>query len=95
MLIKLSYGKYQLGGNLANILVQDRLTGLILEMMGITVRLGIRLLYKSLDKAKLKRIRALLRKLSLRQGVKFDSPQLTRDIASFIEFHKLDLTSVL
>lgn len=96
VLIKLSYGKYQLGGNSANILVQDRSTGLVLEeKMGITVRLGIRLLYKGLDKAKLKRVRALLRKLSVKQGIKFDSPQLTRDIASFILFHRLDLSECL
>lgn len=93
VLIKLSYGKYQLGGNSAIILVQDRSTGLVLEeKMSVTVRLGIRLLYKGLDKAKSKRLRSLLRKLSLKQGLKFDSPQLTRDIASFIDFHKLDLS---
>lgn len=96
VLIKLSYGKYQLGGNSANILVQDRSTGLILEeKMGITVRLGIRLLYKGLDKAKSKRVRSLLRKLSIKQGIKFDHPLLTRDIASFINFHKLDLSDCL
>lgn len=96
VLIKLSYGKYQLGGNSANILVQDRSTGLVLEeKMSVTVRLGIRLLYKGLDKAKSKRVRALLRKLSLKQGIKFDHPQLTRDIASFIQFHKLDLSECL
>lgn len=92
-LIKLTYGKYKLGSNSANILVQDRSTGIIMEeKMSVTVRLGIRLLYKGLDKAKTKRIRSLLRKLSIKQGVKFDSPQLTRDIASFIRFHKLDLS---
>lgn len=92
-LIKLTYGKYQLGSNSANILVQDRSTGIIMEeKMSVTVRLGIRLLYKGLDKAKTKRIRSLLRKLSIKQGVKFDSPQLARDIASFIKFHKLDLS---
>lgn len=92
-LIKLTYGKYQLGSNSANIFVQDRSTGIIMEeRMGVTVRLGIRLLYKGLDKAKSKRVRSLLRKLSIKQGIKFDSPQLARDIASFIRFHRLDLS---
>lgn len=92
-LIKLTYGKYLLGSNSANILVQDRSTGIIMEeKMNVTVRLGIRLLYKGLDKAKSRRIRTLLRKLSVKQGAKFDSPQLTRDISSFIRFHKLDLS---
>lgn len=92
-LIKLTYGKYQLGSNSANIFVQDRSTGIVMEeKMSVTVRLGIRLLYKGLDKAKTKRIRSLLRKLSIKQGIKFDSPLLARDIASFIQFHKLDLS---
>lgn len=93
VLIKLTYGNYKLGGNSANILVQDRVTGIIMEeKMGVYVRLGIRLLYKGLDKAKTKRIRNLLRKLSIKQGEKFDSPLLARDIESFIKFHKLDLS---
>lgn len=92
-LIKLTYGKYQLGSNSANILVQDRSTGIIMEeKMSVSVRLGIRLLYKGLDKAKTKRIRALLRKLSVKQGIKFDNLQLVADIDAFIKFHKLDLS---
>lgn len=96
VLIKLTYGKYQLGSNSANILVQDRLTGIVLEeKMGVYVRLGIRLLYKAFDKAKTKRVRILLKKLSIKQGVKFDLPQLAQDIESFIRFHKLDLSECL
>ncbi|ABN64912.2 phosphatidylserine decarboxylase, partial [Scheffersomyces stipitis CBS 6054] len=96
VLIKMTYGKYVLGGNNANILVQDRNTGLIMEeKMGVYVRLGIRLLYKGLDKAKTKRIRILLKKLSVKQGIKFDSPQSKNDIDSFIKFHKLNLSECL
>ncbi|CUM62775.1 uncharacterized protein PRCAT00000332001 [Priceomyces carsonii] len=96
LLIKMTYGKYQLGGNSANILVQDRLTGIILEeKMGVHVRLGIRLLYNGLDKAKSKRVRILLKKMSIKQGAKFDSPQLKNDIQSFIKFHKLDMSDCL
>ncbi|KAI5964134.1 PSD2 [Candida pseudojiufengensis] len=95
-LIKLTYGKYKLGGNSANILVQDRLTGLILEeKMSVYVRLGIRLLYKGLDKAKSKRVRILLRSLSIKQGKKFDSSKSKADIESFIKFHKLNLSDCL
>ncbi|KAI5956570.1 PSD2 [Candida jiufengensis] len=95
-LIKLTYGKYKLGGNSANILVQDRLTGLILEeKMSVYVRLGIRLLYKGLDKAKSKRVRILLKSLSIKQGKKFDSPKSKGDIDSFIKFHKLNLQECL
>lgn len=93
MLINLTYGKYKLGVNSANILVQDRTTGVILEeRIGVSVKLGIRLLYNLFDKAKTKRIRTLLRKLSTRQGAKFDSPQLKRDIEAFVRFHRLDLS---
>lgn len=96
VLIKLTYGKYKLGSNSANILVQDRSTGLVMEeKMSVTVRLGIRLLYKGLDKAKTKRIRSLLQRLSVKQGIKFDQPSLTKDIQSFIQFHKLDLSDCL
>ncbi|KAK6199276.1 phosphatidylserine decarboxylase-domain-containing protein [Scheffersomyces amazonensis] len=96
VLIKLAYGKYALGGNSANILVQDRLTGIIMEeKMGVYVRLGIRLLYKGLDQAKSKRVRSLLRKLSIKQGSKFDMPSSVNDIGSFIKFHKLDLSDCL
>lgn len=95
-LIKISYGKYSLGGNSANILVQDRMTGIIMEeKMGVYVRLGIRLLYKGLDKARKRRVRALLYKASVKQGAKFDHPHLKNDIASFIKFHKLDLSDCL
>jgi phosphatidylserine decarboxylase len=95
-LIKLTYGKYKLGSNSANILVQDRTTGIIMEeKMGVYVRLGIRLLYKGLDKAKTRRIRTLLKKLSVKQGIKFDNPLLKSDIPSFIKFHVLDLSQCL
>lgn len=96
VLIKLTYGRYKLGSNSANILVQDRSTGIILEeKMSVAVRLGIRLLYRGLDKAKSKRVRILLRKLSIKQGMKFDAPRLKADIMSFIKFHKLDLSECL
>jgi len=49
VITKVSYGGYRLGANSANILVQDRVTGVILEeRMSVYVRLGIRLLYKGL-----------------------------------------------
>lgn len=96
VLIKLTYGKYGLGSNSANILVQDRSTGIIMEeKMSVSIRLGIRLLYKGLDKAKTRRIRNLLKKMSVKQGIKFDHPQLKADINSFIKFHKLDLSECL
>ncbi|ODQ80557.1 hypothetical protein BABINDRAFT_160822 [Babjeviella inositovora NRRL Y-12698] len=96
-LIKLTYGKYVLGGkNSGNILVQDRATGIILEeKMSMYVRLGIRLLYNKFDKADTKRVRRSLKSLSIKQGAKFDSLNSAKDISSFIKFHKLDLTDCL
>lgn len=96
VLIKLTYGKYKLGSNSANILVQDRTTGIVMEeKMGVYVRLGIRVLYKGLDSAKKKRIRQLLKSLSIKQGAKFDAEQLKNDIKAFIKFHSLDLSDCL
>lgn len=97
LLKKITYGGYKFGGsNSANILVQDRVTGIILEeKMSVYVRLGIRILYNGLDKAKTKRIRKLLKQLSIRQGTKFDDPQLKNDIKSFVKFHGLDLSDCL
>ncbi|ODV95084.1 hypothetical protein PACTADRAFT_50906 [Pachysolen tannophilus NRRL Y-2460] len=97
-LIKLTYGKYGIGKNSANILVQDRNTGYILEeKMNIYVRLGIRIFYKSIfdktiEKNKMKK---LLKNLSYKQGAKFDSVQSASQIASFIQFHRLDLSDCL
>lgn len=92
VLIKFAYGKYALGKNNANILVQDRLTGFIIEeKMALYVRLGIRLLYKGKG-ADSKRIKNLLKSLSIKQGARFDSPNSVKDIDSFIRFHQLDLS---
>ncbi|KAK3621929.1 phosphatidylserine decarboxylase [Elasticomyces elasticus] len=96
---KVSYGGYKLGANSANILVQDRLTGLINEeRMSVYVRLGIRLLYKSLGSRKnmeRKKIRKLLRTLSVKQGKKYDDPNSASQIPGFINFHQLDMGEVL
>jgi hypothetical protein len=51
-----SYGGYKLGANSANILVQDRITGMINEeRMSVYVRLGIRLLYKGLKSRRMEK----------------------------------------
>ncbi|ANB14282.1 phosphatidylserine decarboxylase 2 [Sugiyamaella lignohabitans] len=95
---KLSYGNYKLGANSANILVQDRVTGFIMEeKMSVYVRVGIRLLYKGLSSSRMetKRIRSLLRSLSIKQGVKFDSPSSVSSIVPFIKFHNLDMSESL
>ncbi|KAK8018642.1 C2 domain-containing protein [Apiospora marii] len=98
VITKISYGGYKLGANSANILVQDRLTGQINEeKMSVYVRLGIRLLYKGLKSKDMekKRIRKLLKGLSIKQGKKYDDPSSKSDIPGFIEFHNLDMSEVL
>ncbi|KJZ78705.1 hypothetical protein HIM_02096 [Hirsutella minnesotensis 3608] len=98
VITKISYGGYKLGANSANILVQDRLTGQINEeKMSVYVRLGIRLLYKGLKSRDMenKRIRKLLKNLSIKQGRKFDDPASKDEIEKFIEFHGLDMSEVL
>ncbi|KAH8695010.1 putative phosphatidylserine decarboxylase Psd2 [Talaromyces proteolyticus] len=95
---KIGYGGYRLGANSANILVQDRITGHINEeKMSVYVRLGIRLLYKGLKSREMekKRIRKMLKSLSIKQGKKYDDPVSTSQIESFINFHQLDMSEVL
>ncbi|KAI9795987.1 MAG: hypothetical protein M1833_006563 [Piccolia ochrophora] len=98
VITKISYGGYKLGANSANILVQDRHTGQINEeRMSVYVRLGIRLLYKGLKSRDMekKRIRKLLKSLSIKQGRKFDDPASAGEIQGFINFHKLNMEEVL
>lgn len=60
-LAQVSYGGYRLGANSANILVQDRLTGMINEeRMSVYVRLGIRLLYKGLKSRNMENDKSML-----------------------------------
>lgn len=60
VITKIGYGGYKLGANSANILVQDRMTGLINEeRMSIYVRLGIRLLYKGLKSREMEKRRSM------------------------------------
>ncbi|ETS81454.1 hypothetical protein PFICI_06456 [Pestalotiopsis fici W106-1] len=98
VITKISYGGYKLGANSANILVQDRLTGQINEeKMSVYVRLGIRLLYKGLKSKDMenKRIRKMLKSLSVKQGKKYDDPASKEDIPGFIKFHNLNMDEVL
>jgi len=98
VITKISYGGYKLGANSANILVQDRITGQINEeRMSVYVRLGIRLLYKGLKSSNMekKRIRKLLKSLSVKQGKKYDDPASAAEILPFIAFHQLDMSEVL
>ncbi|OQN95619.1 hypothetical protein B0A48_18218 [Cryoendolithus antarcticus] len=95
---KVSYGGYKLGANSANILVQDRITGMINEeRMSVYVRLGIRLLYKGLKSRRMEKdkIRKLLRSLSFKQGRKYDDPASASQIPGFINFHQLNMGEVL
>lgn len=39
--------------------------------------------------------RRLLKSLSVKQGIKYDSPESARDIPTFIEFHKLKVDEIL
>ena len=96
VLTKISQGSYALGANSANIIVQDRLSGELLEeKMQVYVRLGIRLLYQG-AKSRMEgaRVKRMLKNMSVKQGIKFDDPASQREIAPFIAFHKLDLNEV-
>ncbi|KAF9949725.1 hypothetical protein BGZ72_008530 [Mortierella alpina] len=85
----LGYGRYVIGKNNANIIVQDRITGVMLEeKMPTFIRLGIRLLYKS--PAQRIRVGKIMANMSRKQGLKFDDPRSKRNIEPFIRFHSLE-----
>ncbi|KAG0337459.1 hypothetical protein BG004_007635, partial [Podila humilis] len=84
----LGYGRYVAGKSNANIIVQDRATGaMVEEKMPTFIRLGIRLLYKS--PANKMSVGKILADMSRKQGLKFDDPRSVRDIEPFIRFHEL------
>jgi len=98
---KVQNGKYSLGANSANIIVQDRRTGrLIEEKMQAYVRLGIRMMYKSgsgstkENRMEHQRIKKLLKSLTIKQGIKFNSPDSIKEITPFINFHELDVNEI-
>ncbi|KZV90616.1 hypothetical protein EXIGLDRAFT_710770 [Exidia glandulosa HHB12029] len=96
VIAKVSSGSYQIGANSANIIVQNRMTGqLEEEKMQVYVRLGIRLLYKG-AKSRMEgaRARRLLKSMSVKQGLKFDSPESAREIPTFIVFHNLNVSEI-
>ncbi|KAI9019196.1 phosphatidylserine decarboxylase-domain-containing protein [Phycomyces nitens] len=94
---KVGYGKYSLGTNNANIIVQDRRTGqLIEERMSVYIRLGMRLVYKGTNTGiQSKTAQRILTNMTLRQGRRFDAPISVREIPAFIKFHKIDISEVL
>ncbi|KAK4522041.1 25S rRNA (adenine645-N1)-methyltransferase [Mucor velutinosus] len=93
---KVGYGKYSLGRDNANIIIQDRRTGqLIEEKMSVYVRLGMRLVYKGMKTSiQSKGAQRILTNLTLKQGRRFDSPNSAREIPGFIKFHKIQLHEV-
>lgn len=94
-LSKFSFGSYYLGANSANILVQDRRTGQIdEEKMSAAVRLGIRVLY-SATPVETPRLRNMMKKYTIKQGIKYDHPSSKAYIKDFIKFHNLDMRDVL
>ncbi|KAG0184647.1 hypothetical protein DFQ28_010774 [Apophysomyces sp. BC1034] len=94
---KVGYGKYSLGTNNANILIQDRRTGqLVEERMSVYIRLGMRLVYKGMKTGiQSKTAQRILTNMTFRQGRKFDAPHSVREIPGFIKFHQIDLSEVL
>ncbi|KAI7818149.1 phosphatidylserine decarboxylase-domain-containing protein [Gamsiella multidivaricata] len=85
----LGYGRYVIGKNNANIIVQDRATGTMLEeKMPTFIRLGIRLLYRS--PAQKIRVGKIMTNMTRKQGLKFDDPRSKRSIEPFIRFHNLE-----
>ncbi|GLB40809.1 putative catalyzes the formation of phosphatidylethanolamine (PtdEtn) from phosphatidylserine (PtdSer) [Lyophyllum shimeji] len=94
---RIAGGSYRVGANSANIVVQDRATGEMLEeRMQVYVRLGIRLLYKGmLSEMEGPRARRLLRFLSVWQGIKYDAPESKADIPAFVRFYAIHTSEMM
>jgi phosphatidylserine decarboxylase len=92
VITKISYGGYKLGANSANILVQDRITGQIMEeRMSVYVRLGIRLLYKGLASKEMERKRSMfiifaIYRLSLFHPKSIADPSIVRKLLRGLSF---------
>lgn len=96
IITSVAVGSYKLGANSANIIVQDRATGQLQEeKMAVYVRIGIRVLYKG-AKSNMQgaRMRRLLKSMSVKQGLKYDSPQSAAEIPAFIAFHNLNIDEI-
>ena len=94
---KIGQGNYSVGANSANILVQKRDSGELLEeKMQVYVRLGIRLLYQgAYGQMSGARVRRMLYNMSIKQGRKFDAPSSTKFILPFITFHGINTDEML
>jgi phosphatidylserine decarboxylase len=95
----MSFGGYRIGKNNANILVQDRRTGKLLEeRMPTYIRLGIRWMHqygasnRAVDSYM---VRQIFQTLTLKQGRKFDDPNSVKNIPEFIRYHKLNVDEIL
>lgn len=93
-----SFGKYKMGNNNGNILVQDRATGLLIEeKIPVYVRLGIRLLYQSAASRgaiESKMIKRMLQSMTVKQGRKFETPSSVRQILQFCKFHRINVDEI-
>lgn len=68
------------------------------EKISTYIRLGIRLAYKGIGAGggmEGARIRRMLESMSIKQGVRFNSPNSVREIEPFINFHNLPMSEVL
>ncbi|KAI7872491.1 phosphatidylserine decarboxylase-domain-containing protein [Spinellus fusiger] len=94
---KVGYGEYSLDSNNANIIVQDRSTGQLTdERMSVYVRVGMRLIYKGMKtRVQSKTAQRIMKSMSIKQGVRYNSPASVSEIEPFIKFHGLDLSEML
>ncbi|KAI9032676.1 phosphatidylserine decarboxylase-domain-containing protein [Phycomyces nitens] len=90
---KVGYGTYSPGASNANIIVQDRASGqLVEERMSVYVRVGMRLMYKGMKTSvQSKTAQRIMHTMSIKQGERYNAPQSASEIEAFVKFHQLDL----
>lgn len=64
--------------------------------MNAYVRIGIRLLYRGIRNRRIEgsKVKKILRSLTLKQGMKYDSPISVKEIKPFIRFFDLNMNEV-
>ncbi|KAH9050628.1 hypothetical protein EDB84DRAFT_1432955 [Lactarius hengduanensis] len=93
-LSKVSAENYKIGTNSGNIIVQNRMTGLEEENTQVYARTRYSPTMQAYPLEGF-RARKLLKSLSVKQGIKYDSPESARDIPAFIQFYKLNGDEIL
>lgn len=91
----MTFGNYNIGRNNGIILVQDRLTGRLMEeKIPSYIRFSIRILHQYSSKETARMLKHLFATMTVKQGRSYDSPRSANNIADFVKYHNIPLEEV-